>query len=173
MGPLLGETGLWALKNYQVRQADKGNEEKKKMARTASDLVTKYLESGFDNIGKETKYNLANRFGPKKCPDKAVSKAKVPIVYSWAHYAPQAWYEEMQRHERAVQDAKENKGAAPDFKLCSYCSCPETSSLKHKQCSACKQRWYCSVDCQRMDWKKGHSKECKVLAAKLKEQGGK
>lgn len=93
LGPILGETGLWALKNYQVRQADKGNEEKKRMARTASDLVTKYLESGFDNIGKETKYNLANRFGPKKCPDKAILKADVPIVYSWAHYAPQAWYE--------------------------------------------------------------------------------
>ena len=35
LGPLLGDTGLWALKNYQVHQTEKGNEEKKKMARTA------------------------------------------------------------------------------------------------------------------------------------------
>ena len=39
LGPLLGDTGLWALKNYQTYQAEKGNEEKKKMARTASDLI--------------------------------------------------------------------------------------------------------------------------------------
>ena len=70
IGPLLGDTGLWALKNYQTYQMEKGNEEKKKMARTASDLITKYLESGFDVLGKENKYNLANRYGPKKCPDK-------------------------------------------------------------------------------------------------------
>lgn len=70
LGPLLGETGLWAIKNYQNRQADKGNDEKKKMGRVAHDLISKYLESGFDVIGKENKYNLANRFGPKKCPDK-------------------------------------------------------------------------------------------------------
>ena len=39
LGPLLGDTGLWALKNYQTYQTEKGNEEKKRMARTASDLI--------------------------------------------------------------------------------------------------------------------------------------
>lgn len=29
LSPLLGETGLWALKNYEVKQSEKGNEEKK------------------------------------------------------------------------------------------------------------------------------------------------
>ena len=51
-------------------------------------MVQKYLESGFDNLGKESKYNLANRFGPKKCPDKAISRAEIQHVYSWTHYAP-------------------------------------------------------------------------------------
>ena len=69
LGPILGETGLWALKNYQTQQGEKGNEEKKKMVRTAVDLISKYLESEFDVLGKEVKYNLTNRFGPKKCPD--------------------------------------------------------------------------------------------------------
>ena len=68
VGPLLGDTGLWALKNYQMRQTQKGNEEKKRMARTAIDLVTKYLETGLDVLSVETKYNMLNRFGPKKCP---------------------------------------------------------------------------------------------------------
>ena len=118
------------------------------MARTAQDLIQKYLESGFDNLGKESKYNLANRFGPKKCPDKAISKADVQHVYSWAHYAPQTWYEEMHKHEKAVQDAKDNKGAAtPTMRLCSYCSSPESDKIKHKVCSQCKQTFYCTVDC--------------------------
>ena len=45
LGPLLGDTGLWAIKNYQTAQAEKGNEEKKKMARTAADLIQKYVEN--------------------------------------------------------------------------------------------------------------------------------
>ena len=68
LGPLLGDTGLWALKNYQVHQTQKGKEEKKKMARNAIDLVTKYLETGLDVLGMQNKYNMLNRFGPKKCP---------------------------------------------------------------------------------------------------------
>lgn len=44
----------------------KGNDEKKKIARNAIDLIAKYLESGFDTLGVEKKYNMLNRFGPKK-----------------------------------------------------------------------------------------------------------
>ena len=68
LGPILGDTGLWALKNYQMHQTQKGNEEKKKIARCAVDLLTKYLETGLDMFGVEAKYNMLNRFGPKKCP---------------------------------------------------------------------------------------------------------
>ena len=39
LGPLLGDTGLWALKNYLNKQSERGNEEKKKMTRTATDLL--------------------------------------------------------------------------------------------------------------------------------------
>ena len=30
LGPILGECGLWVLKNYEMRMADKGRDEKKK-----------------------------------------------------------------------------------------------------------------------------------------------
>ena len=92
MGPMLGNTGLWALKNYQEAQTVKGNEEKKKLARAAIDLITKYLETGFDNLGIEKKYNMLNRFGPKKCPDRQVVRGSIPILYSWMHYAPLDWF---------------------------------------------------------------------------------
>ena len=35
---------------------------------------------------------------------------------------------------------------------------------RHKQCSKCTCVYYCSVDCQRKDWKEnGHKEECKKL----------
>jgi len=93
LGPLLGDTGLWALKNYQTYQTMKGNDEKKKIARNAVDLITKYLETGLDMLGSENKYNMLNRFGPKKCPAKKIARSSIDILYSWAHYAPMAWFE--------------------------------------------------------------------------------
>lgn len=70
LGPILGDTGLWALKNYQQYHTAKGNDEKKKLARCAIDLLTKYLDTGLDMLGQEKKYNMLNRFGPKKFADK-------------------------------------------------------------------------------------------------------
>ena len=93
LGPLLGETGLWAMRNYLATVTQKGNDEKKKLARTAIDLVTKYLESDMDVLGVEKKYNMLNRFGPKRCPDKRVVRSSIPILYSWMHYAPLAWFD--------------------------------------------------------------------------------
>jgi len=66
--------------------------------------------------------------------------------------------------EDLVGQAKTD-GAPIQFNMCSYCGAPESQTIKHKRCSACKQRLYCSTDCQKFDWKKGHSKECKALAA--------
>jgi len=109
----------------------KGNEEKKKLVRNAIDLVNKYLETGFDVLGVENKYNMLNRFGPKKCPDKKVVRSSIPILYSWMHYAPQQWFESQRQFQAAVRIQQENKGEAA-FGLCSYCSSPEGATIKHK-----------------------------------------
>jgi TPR repeat protein len=92
LGPLLGEAGLWALKNYEDRMADSGKDEKKKKARTAIDLITEYLQNGMDNLGKLTKFNLKNRYGPKKLPEQAVTRESIAHIYSWTHYAPLSWF---------------------------------------------------------------------------------
>jgi len=60
--------GLWILTNYANRQREKNKTEKRKMAQVAVDIVKKYLENGFEYLGQEGKYNLLNRYGPKKCP---------------------------------------------------------------------------------------------------------
>lgn len=60
----------------------------------AIDLVSKYIESGFDVLGQIKKYESSNRFGPKRCPDKQVKRSEIKFIYSWIHYAPLAWFEE-------------------------------------------------------------------------------
>ena len=102
LGPLLGDTGLWALKSYQLHQTQKGNDEKKKMSRNAVDLITKYLETGLDTLGAEKKYNMLNRFGPKKCPAQKIARSSIAILYSWTHYAPLAWFEQQRSFAQAV-----------------------------------------------------------------------
>jgi len=37
--PLLGNTGLWVVKNYMTHQAEKGNEDKKKRARVILEII--------------------------------------------------------------------------------------------------------------------------------------
>lgn len=39
---------------------------------------------------------------------------------------------------------------------------------KLSSCGRCKSRSYCGQECQRIDWKKGHKKQCKLLAASRK-----
>ena len=88
LGPLLGDTGLWCFKQYKATQLEKGNEEKNKKARVWQEIIEDYLAKGMDNLGNERKFNLKNRFCPKKLPARAVSRGSVSHIYSWAHYAP-------------------------------------------------------------------------------------
>jgi hypothetical protein len=85
--PLLGDTGLWMAKQYMVRQTEKGNDEKKKKARVVIELIQNYMDNGFEGLKKESKYNMLNRFSPKKLPN-AVQTRTGYILYSWMHYAP-------------------------------------------------------------------------------------
>lgn len=157
LGPLLGETGLWALKNYEQRMADKGKDEKKKKARVAHDLLSEFLENGWDNLGKISKYNLKNRYGPKKLPDQQVKREDIANIYSWCHYAPQQWFSHTRKIEDIATQVK-REGKQLEANCCSYCGAAESENTKHLRCSACKQVLYCNKECQKLDWKKGHSK---------------
>ena len=54
----------------------------------------------------------------------------------------------------------QNRCAAPG---CAARLRPDGAPLD--QCAGCLRTYYCSVACQTADWKAGHKKECKVLAA--------
>ncbi|KAG2443002.1 hypothetical protein HYH02_009418 [Chlamydomonas schloesseri] len=51
---------------------------------------------------------------------------------------------------------------APGERLCDGC---ERGSLVTRKCGQCRQRRYCSQDCQAKHWRAGHKTECKRLAA--------
>lgn len=166
--PLLGEVGVWLLTNYAERQKEKGKTEKKKQAGVALDIVKSYLEHGFDQIGQEKKYHFMNKYSPKKLPAAQVKRENLPFIYSWMHYAPQQWFEHIRKLEDDARLAEERKKNTTLVKKCSFCGAPESDIRKHKVCSACKQAFYCSADCQKYDWTKKHKVECKENQAKKK-----
>lgn len=164
--PLLGELGIWALTNYSMRQKEKGLQEKRKMAQVAIEIVKSYLEHGLDNLGQENKYNFLNKFSPKKLPAQRIRRDQIDFIYSWNHYAPQQWFEHLVRLEEETKQAEDRKKNQDLVKKCSFCGAPESDLRKHKVCSACKQAFYCTGDCQKYDWQKKHKAECKELQAK-------
>lgn len=88
--PILGNTGLWMLKQYRERQVNKGNEDKKKKARVLIEIIENYIEHGIVELLEEKKYMRMNRYCASKMPDQAVKRSEVRL-YSWAHYAPAKW----------------------------------------------------------------------------------
>lgn len=97
LGPVLGHTGLWALRQLiSYAQEVKDNELKKK-AKVCTELIEKLIESNYDVIGEEKKYNFINKFSPKKCPDQQIKRKDIKHLYSWTHYAPLQWFEHVKR----------------------------------------------------------------------------
>lgn len=88
VGPILGYTGLWALRCLSNHAKEVKDTELKKKVTVAIELIEKYLESGLDVLGEEKKYHFLNKFGPKKCPELQQKRDAIPHLYSWTHYAP-------------------------------------------------------------------------------------
>ena len=74
------------------------------MTRTATDIIKNYLENGLDYLGKENKYNLTNRFGPKKCASEQIKRHEIPTVYSWIEYAPLEWHNHLVKLEEDIKN---------------------------------------------------------------------
>ena len=72
-------------------------------------------------------------------------------------------YIKLSETEKFDEDKKKN---ITDLlsELSSMCRVCGKKGERYKQCSRCTCVYYCSVDCQRKDWKEnGHKEECKKL----------
>ena len=67
-----------------------------------------------------------------------------------------------------VNKVENKKAFAAYVRYCEYCA-SEDGAAVDKKCSRCQCVYYCSVECQRKDWKKGHKAECASIAIDLGE----
>ena len=72
-------------------------------------------------------------------------------------------YIKLSETEKFDED-KKNQIIEKLSRLSSMCRVCGKKGERYKQCSRCTCVYYCSVDCQRKDWKEnGHKEECKKL----------
>ena len=72
--------------------------------------------------------------------------------------------------ERAVA---ETTAARRSQTQCAAAGCPrkmKADGSPLEMCSGCRQTHYCSVECQRADWKAVHKAECKQLLQQLQQR---
>ncbi len=51
-----------------------------------------------------------------------------------------------------------------------YCACCGNSNPKQlRACGRCRELMYCSVNCQKRDWKKAHKRECSKISCNTKQ----
>jgi hypothetical protein len=60
-----------------------------------------------------------------------------------------------------LEEDKNNAKHAPKTGRCTYCN-SEGPKLELKKCSQCKLAQYCSKECQVVDWRAGHKKDCEM-----------
>jgi hypothetical protein len=54
--------------------------------------------------------------------------------------------------------------ASTNTTRCAACKREAKSGETFQRCSGCKKSNYCSADCQRNDWRKGHKQQCKIIS---------
>lgn len=116
LGPILGDTGLWQLKQVAKLAKEADDKDLKKRVTIATELVEKYLESGFDVIGNEKKFHFINKFGPKKMPEAVIARDSIEHLYSWSHFAPLPWFQHLKRQAAEIKRIKQ-ENAAPTSQI--------------------------------------------------------
>ena len=71
-----------------------------------------------------------------------------------------------EREGRKLNEEKKKNGKEPT-KTCALCE----SRHAKQRCGGCRERWYCSKECQTLHWKRGgHKQECRKLIQSVAEQ---
>jgi hypothetical protein len=108
----------------------------------------------------------------------------VTILRERALPAAEALAQQLWQHwHRPGQEAaaRLELAAAAAVRSCAYVRCAQLSAqggpaagegVGSKRCSGCKAVWYCGTECFHADWRAGHSKVCKALAAERAARDG-
>lgn len=68
--PLFSNVGQWIMENWFGRLKETGEDKVlEKKIKVCLDIMKKVEDKGLEYFDKESRYNLINKFGPKKCPD--------------------------------------------------------------------------------------------------------
>ena len=66
----------------------------------------------------------------------------------------------MKKGNDVTRKTKDKKNGNEVTNICALCE----SRYADKRCGGCRERWYCSKECQTLHWKKGgHKRECRRL----------
>ena len=90
-----------------------------------------------------------------------INKKGLKYMYEAIYYCRK--YIKLSETEKFDEDRKKEitETLSELFSMCRVCG---KKGERYKQCSRCTCVYYCSVDCQRKDWKEnGHKEECKKL----------
>ena len=73
----------------------------------------------------------------------------------------------MKKGNNITENTKDKKNGNEVTNICALCE----SRYADKRCGGCRERWYCSKECQTLHWKKGgHKQECRRLLQSGAEQ---
>ena len=114
LGPIMGDIGIWVCQQLIDFCKTKGDNDMKKKYMVCKEILEKYLEDKLDYLGQEKKYQFLNKFGPKKCPDQQQKRAQLRNLYSWYHYAPISWFNQIRKDDTEMKNIKDGNSG----KLC-------------------------------------------------------
>jgi len=105
----------------------------------------------------------------------ALSGVDMPVAtrlaLKWFERAANHGQDPVQNHQGSTQEELMRKTAREcannslrEICVCASGMCPFRGNLLNskqlKDCGACRNVWYCSVECQRIDWRARHRQEC-------------
>jgi hypothetical protein len=105
-----------------------------------------------------------------------LSKQVLPQAEALAQLLWQHWQQPEQQAAARFELAQ-----AAATRCCAYLPCAQLGAqggpaagegVGSKRCSGCRVAWYCGTDCSHADWRAGHIKVCRALAATRTQQQG-
>ena len=89
------------METWLARTKELGDQkELEKQIKVGIEIVKTVLEKGIKHFEKESKYHLANRYSPKKCPDQQILRKSIKPLYSYKMYARPEYFQNIEQEQK-------------------------------------------------------------------------